>query len=104
MGGDLLTVTGSGFPTTVGEITVELADGTACTTQTLTLTTITCILDPPISGEGPEDVIVKAYDEERIPGQVLVITPFEANSVTPQILDIAGGETLTITGRGFPSN
>ena len=68
LGGDLLTVTGSGFPTTVGEITVELADGTACTTQSLTLTTITCILDPPISGEGPEDVIVKAYDEERIPG------------------------------------
>ena len=49
-------------------------------------------------------MIVKAYGEQRIPGAITVITPFEANSVTPRVVDIAGGDTLTITGRGFPDD
>ena len=58
----------------------------------------------PISAEGTFDVEVKAYGETRVPGQVLVGTPFEANSVSPNTnIDIAGGDTLTIIGRGFPT-
>ena len=34
-----------------------------------------------------------------------MITPFEANDVNPKDdIDIAGGVTLTIDGRGFPTN
>ena len=48
---------------------------------------------------------MRAYGEERIPGAIEVITPFEAFSVTPtDDIDIAGGDTLTITGRGFPDD
>ena len=50
-------------------------------------------------------MIVKAYGEERIPGDIEVITPFEANDVNPKDdIDIAGGDTLTIDGRGFPTD
>ena len=38
----------------------------------------------PISAEGTFDVEVKAYGETRVPGQVLVGTPFEANDVNPK--------------------
>ena len=48
-------------------------------------------------------MFVEAYLTRRIPGQVTVITPFEAHSVSPTTLDIAGGDILTITGRGFPT-
>ena len=48
---------------------------------------------------------MKAYGEERIPGDIEVITPFEANDVNPKDdIDIAGGDILTIDGRGFPTN
>ena len=39
-------------------------------------------------------MLVEAYGETQIPGQVTVITPFEAHDVNPKVdIDIAGGET-----------
>ena len=105
-GGDLLTIIGRGFPTELTEIEVVLDNvgETQCITQTLTSTQVTCILNE-VGVEGTFDVIVKAYGEERIPGAIEVITPFEATSVTPtDNIDIAGGDILTITGRGFPDD
>ena len=49
-------------------------------------------------------MIVKAYGEERIPGAIEVITPFEAHDVSPGVIDTDGGTTITITGRGFPTD
>ena len=47
---------------------------------------------------------MKAYGETRIPGTVEVYTPFEANDVNPKDdIDVRGGDTLTIIGRGFPT-
>ena len=69
----------------------------------MTDTEITCVLNP-ISEEGTFDVIVSGNEQTSTAGQIDVITPFEANDVNPKLgIDILGGDTLTIIGRGFPS-
>ena len=90
----------------IAEVEVVLSndDETICVTQTLTSTEITCILNE-VGEEGTFNVVVKAYGEERIPGAINVITPFEATSVSPNSdIDVLGGDILTITGRGFPDD
>ena len=48
---------------------------------------------------------MRAYGEERIPGAIEVITPFEAIDVNPKDdIDIDGDIILTIDGRGFPDD
>ena len=42
VGGDILTITGTGFPTNTAEVVVTFADGSGCTVQTTTPTQITC--------------------------------------------------------------
>ena len=91
-GGDTLKITGRGFPDEIEDIVVELSDDTVCEIIELTATTIDCVMNP-ISAEGTYDVEVKAFGETRIPGQVTVVTPFEAHDVNPKVdIDIAGGD------------
>ena len=42
LGGDVLTITGTGFPTDKSVVTVDFDDGTGCTVLTATATQLTC--------------------------------------------------------------
>ena len=49
-------------------------------------------------------MIVKAFGQEETAGAIEVITPFEATDVSPTTVNINGGDLLTVTGRGFPTD
>ena len=48
---------------------------------------------------------VEAFGQVKTPGEVTVITPFLVTGVSPTDgIDKDGGDILTITGSGFPTD
>ena len=83
LGGDILTITGRGFPTDPNEVSVLLDDGTDCVIQTLTTTSLTCRLNE-VSDVGTFVVsVVKSDGEYCVAGTINVIIPLKAFGVYP---------------------
>lgn len=103
-GGSVLTIFGSGFPTTKEEIEV-MVGGKNCEVQSATATQITCTL--PRNPPGQAKVVVDTLKNSRASynGPETSFTyVLTVSNVSPQRGSLNGGTEVTITGEGFQSN
>ena len=100
-GGELITITGSGFLDTT---TVQVGDE-KCKIQSVTAVEITCVTSRHAPGVYPILVITPGKGFAEIPEEygkfkyLLVV-----HSIFPLIGSVAGGTHVVITGEGFGSN
>ena len=100
LGGDLVTISGTGFDT-VGPVTVAFAAIGASSITVVDPTRLTCLTPP--APVGPATVRVTNPGGgfgERVDGFIFTAAPV-VMSVNPGSGDLAGGDPVTITGDNF---
>lgn len=100
-GGDTLIITGTNY---VATPTVTIG-GTTCTTPTwLSVTTISCVI--PAGSAGFADIVVTNPDGQTatLSGEFQYRAAPTVTSVSPSVINSAGGTTITINGTGFDND
>lgn len=103
-GGTLLTITGTGFPDVLSELTVTVGDND-CPLNSATATEITCTLprNPPEQAK----VVLDTQQNGRAShngSEVSYSYVLTVTNVSPKRGSLNGGTDVTITGEGFHSN
>lgn len=100
-GGELITVSGSGFMNTT---TVQVGNEN-CVIQSRTGVEITCLVPRNPAGKFPIRLVTPGKGFAQIPDEYSTYEYiFEVHSIFPLIGSVAGGTHVTITGRGFGLN
>ncbi|KAL3886657.1 hypothetical protein ACJMK2_026637 [Sinanodonta woodiana] len=97
--GDILTITGSNFD--ASGVTVDI-NGSACSVSSSTSTSIICTLG--VHGSGRYPVVATVAGKGSSNKSVEFSYQLSITSISPSIGGIAGGQTVTISGKGFDGN
>lgn len=99
--GTEITLTGSGFSSSVAEVNVTIG-GITCHVTSASLSSITCVTGQSIGGS--QEIIVLIADKgvaKPASGKVLFTYPVIVNEIQPRRGSSGGGTVVTLKGNGF---
>ena len=99
-GGTEVTISGTNFGTTVGEITVSIG-GAGCTILFANESHITCTAGEHSAGWYQPSVHIQGVGYAYVNESVCFRYLLTVDSVSPQVVSVGGGERLVISGNGF---
>jgi plastocyanin len=99
-----LTITGTGFSTTLTSNTVLIGTSGSCTVLSSTTTSINCRISNAPSGNYSVGVNVTGKGFASTSTNFIANIPLQITSISPNQGGAGGGYTLTVTGTGFSSN